>query len=53
MILPLPENKIAFDQNGQLKTTAVMTQVQGGKFVSVWPFDIASAQLIWPVKPQE
>lgn len=53
MILPLPDNKIAFDQNGQLKTTAVMTQVQRGKFVSVWPFDIASAQLIWPVKSQE
>ena len=50
MILPLPQNKIAFDKNGQLETSAVMSQVQNGKFVSVWPFDIAASKMIWPLE---
>jgi branched-chain amino acid transport system substrate-binding protein len=50
MILPLPQNKITFDKNGQLETSAVMSQVQNGKFVSVWPFDIAASKMIWPLE---
>lgn len=50
MILPLPHNKIGFDENGQLETTAVMTQIQNGEFVSVWLFDIAAQKMVWPAK---
>jgi branched-chain amino acid transport system substrate-binding protein len=45
---------IKFDasQGGQnTLAAAVIAQVQKGKYVTVWPFDVAAEQVIWPVPP--
>jgi len=49
-ILPLEGECLEFDEEQQLHTYSVITQVQNGEFVSVWPFDIAGKQVIWPVR---
>ena len=45
---------VKFDasQGGQnTLASAVIEQVQKGKYVTVWPFDVAAEQVIWPVPP--
>ena len=49
-ILPLKSDCLVFDEQQQLHTYAVVTQVQNGRFVSVWPFGMAGKQAVWPVK---
>jgi N-methylhydantoinase B len=47
-IMPWP--MITFDAQGQNEhATPIMIQVQNGNFNSVWPFDVAAAQLTWPM----
>jgi branched-chain amino acid transport system substrate-binding protein len=46
----LPYDCIKFDDSGQSpQGRLVMLQVQNGKFVSVWPPEIAAASPVFPV----
>lgn len=46
----MPWSGIAFDQNGQnTKGRGIMVQIQGGQFVTVWPLELASKPVIWPL----
>ena len=46
----LPYDCIKFDPSGQSpQGQLTMLQIQGGKFVSVWPSEIAAAMAIFPV----
>lgn len=42
---------IKFDpENGQnILGNAVMVQIQDGKYATVWPFDVAAADIVWPL----
>jgi branched-chain amino acid transport system substrate-binding protein len=47
--LIMPWGGIQFDENGQnRKGAGIIIQVQGGQKVTVWPFDLASREVIWP-----
>ncbi|MBI3965202.1 MAG: ABC transporter substrate-binding protein [Chloroflexi bacterium] len=41
----MPNSKITFDQTGQLQPSHIGIQVQKGRFVTVWPDDVAAVQL--------
>jgi branched-chain amino acid transport system substrate-binding protein len=46
----LPYECIKFDESGQSpEGQLVMLQVQKGKFVSVWPSEVAAASPVFPV----
>jgi branched-chain amino acid transport system substrate-binding protein len=48
--LIMPWKGVKFDANGQNTLGAgIIVQVQDGKYVTVWPFDLASHDLIWPM----
>jgi len=48
--LIMPWGGIQFDETGQnRKGAGIIVQVQGGKYVTVWPFALASKDVIWPV----
>ena len=48
--LIMPWSGIQFDENGQNKKGAgIVVQVQDGKYVTVWPFPLASKDVIWPM----
>jgi branched-chain amino acid transport system substrate-binding protein len=48
--LIMPWGGIAFDASGQNTLgSGIIVQVQGGKYVTVWPFELASADVIWPM----
>ncbi len=48
--LIMPWGGIAFDPSGQNTLgSGIIVQVQGGKYVTVWPFELASAEVIWPM----
>ena len=48
--LIMPWKGVKFDANGQNTLGAgIIVQVQDGKYVTVWPFDLASRDLIWPM----
>jgi branched-chain amino acid transport system substrate-binding protein len=50
--LIMPWDGIQFDETGQNKLGAgIMVQVQGGKYVTVWPFKLASHDVVWPMPP--
>jgi branched-chain amino acid transport system substrate-binding protein len=41
---------VKFDATGQNTLgTGIIVQVQDGKYVTVWPFDMASKDVIWPM----
>jgi branched-chain amino acid transport system substrate-binding protein len=45
----MPWKGIQFDQAGQNDLGAgIIVQVQDGKYVTVWPFDLASKEVVWP-----
>jgi len=47
--LALPWEGVAFGPDGQnTKVSAVLTQIQGGRYWSVYPFDVAAKDLIYP-----
>jgi branched-chain amino acid transport system substrate-binding protein len=50
----MPWKGIKFDANGQNELGAgIIVQVQEGKYVTVWPFELASKDIVWPMPPWE
>ncbi|HEY6099933.1 MAG TPA: ABC transporter substrate-binding protein [Anaeromyxobacter sp.] len=50
--LIMPWDGIQFDETGQNKLGAgIIVQVQDGKYVTVWPFKLASKEIVWPMPP--
>jgi branched-chain amino acid transport system substrate-binding protein len=48
--LIMPWGGIQYDANGQnTKGAGIIVQVQDGKYVTVWPFDLASKDVVWPM----
>jgi branched-chain amino acid transport system substrate-binding protein len=48
--LIMPWKGIKFDATGQNALgSGIIVQVQDGKYVTVWPFDLASKDVIWPM----
>jgi branched-chain amino acid transport system substrate-binding protein len=48
--LIMPWGGIQFDESGQNKKGAgIIVQVQDGKYVTVWPFALASKDVVWPM----
>jgi len=48
--LIMPWSGIQFDSTGQnTKGAGIIVQVQDGKYATVWPFDLASKDVIWPM----
>jgi branched-chain amino acid transport system substrate-binding protein len=48
--LIMPWGGIQFDETGQNKKGAgIIVQVQEGKYVTVWPFALASKDVVWPL----
>ena len=48
--LIMPWGGIQFDENGQnTKGAGIIVQVQEGKYVTVWPFELASRDVVWPL----
>jgi branched-chain amino acid transport system substrate-binding protein len=48
--LIMPWKGIKFDAVGQNTLgSGIIVQVQDGKYVTVWPFDLASKDVIWPM----
>ncbi|HVR89208.1 MAG TPA: ABC transporter substrate-binding protein [Candidatus Limnocylindria bacterium] len=46
----MPWDGVSFDERGQnTKGRGIMVQVQKGEYVTVWPVDLASKELVWPV----
>jgi len=46
----MPWDGIQFDARGQnTKGRGIMVQIQGGEYVTVWPLELASKPLIWPM----
>jgi branched-chain amino acid transport system substrate-binding protein len=46
----MPWNRIHFDATGQNDGGAgIIEQLQDGKYETVWPFDVAVKQVIWPM----
>ncbi|MCJ7829875.1 MAG: ABC transporter substrate-binding protein [Desulfobacterales bacterium] len=49
-IQTLPGNRIKFDENGQnIGTSSAISQIQGGGYRVVFPPDLATAPLMWPM----
>lgn len=48
--LIMPWGGIQFDEQGQnRKGAGIIVQVQEGKYVTVWPFSLASKDVVWPL----
>ena len=48
--LIMPWDGIHFDATGQNERGAgIIVQVQDGKYVTVWPFGLASSDVAWPL----
>ena len=48
--LIMPWDGIRFDATGQNdKGAGIIVQVQGGKYATVWPFQLASKDIVWPM----
>jgi branched-chain amino acid transport system substrate-binding protein len=52
--LIMPWKGIKFDTTGQNTLgTGIIVQVKDGKYATVWPFDMASKDIIWPMPKWE
>jgi branched-chain amino acid transport system substrate-binding protein len=50
----MPWKGVKFDANGQNELGAgIIVQVQEGKYFTVWPFELASKDVVWPMPPWE
>jgi branched-chain amino acid transport system substrate-binding protein len=50
--LIMPWDGIKFDGKGQnTQGAGIIVQVQNGKYATVWPFQLASADIVWPIPP--
>ena len=48
--LIMPWKGVRFDETGQnVLASGIVVQVIGGKYVTIWPFDRASHDVIWPM----
>jgi branched-chain amino acid transport system substrate-binding protein len=48
--LIMPWDGIKFDERGQNTLgRGIIVQVQNGEYTTVWPFDLATKELVWPV----
>lgn len=46
----MPWKGIRFDQTGQNELgQGIIVQVQGGQYVTVWPFDVATKDIVFPI----
>jgi branched-chain amino acid transport system substrate-binding protein len=46
----MPWGGVQFDASGQnTKGAGIIVQVQDGKYATVWPFELASKDVIWPM----
>ncbi len=46
----MPWQGIKFDAQGQnTEGAGIIVQVQGGAYVTVWPFALASRDVVWPL----
>ena len=52
--LIMPWKGVKFDETGQNTLGAgILVQVHGGKYATVWPFDLASQDVVWPMPKWE
>lgn len=52
--LVMPWEGVKFDDKNQnLYGTNVVLQIQGGKYWTVWPFEVASKEIVWPMPAWE
>ncbi len=50
--LIMPWDGIQFDASGQnTKGAGIIVQVQDGRYATVWPFSLASKDVVWPMPP--
>lgn len=48
--LIMPWKGVKFDESGQNTLgSGILVQIVGGKYNTVWPFDMASREVIWPM----
>jgi branched-chain amino acid transport system substrate-binding protein len=48
--LIMPWKGIKYDANGQnTEGSGIIVQVLDGKYVTVWPFELASKEIVWPM----
>ncbi len=48
--LIMPWDGIQFDAHGQnTKGAGIIVQIQGGQYATVWPFSLASKDVVWPL----
>jgi branched-chain amino acid transport system substrate-binding protein len=48
----MPWQAIEFDAKGQNRhASGVVTQILDGEYKVVYPFDVAEADIVWPVPP--
>ncbi|MBI2462096.1 MAG: branched-chain amino acid ABC transporter substrate-binding protein, partial [Candidatus Rokubacteria bacterium] len=41
---------VKFDENGQnTGVRAIILQLQGGQYHTVWPFDVATQEVLYPI----
>ena len=46
----MPWNGVKFDEKGQNSgVRAILQQAQGGKYVTIYPFDLAAADVVYPL----
>jgi branched-chain amino acid transport system substrate-binding protein len=46
----MPWKGVKFDETGQNTLGAgILVQVRDGKYATVWPFDLASKDVVWPM----
>ena len=50
--LILPWRGVRFESTGQNEQVGVlMTQVRGGRFATIWPFELATRDMLYPIPP--
>ena len=48
--LIMPWKGVKFDAKGQNTLgQGILVQIIGGKYVTVWPFDLAAHDIVWPM----
>jgi len=48
--LLVPWTGVKFDETGQnVGVRAIIVQLQGGKYLTVWPFEVAARDVLYPI----
>ena len=46
----MPWKGVKFDETGQnTLSSGILVQIIDGKYTTVWPFDLASHEVVWPM----